>query len=344
MIGMYLHHHGSGHRTRGTAIAQAMTHKVTGLGSGPAPRHWPGRWVELPRDHGDSEGDGEEAAYVDPDASGVLHWAPLHHRGLRTRQALIVSWIASACPAMMVVDTSVEVSLLARLCGVPVVVSAMPGDRRDRAHTSAYDLASALLAPWPQAAGNRDWPRAWVDKTWHAGGISRFDGRERVAACRVSNHRRVLVMWGQGGSDVSSVQVEQAQRATPGWTWVHRGGPYPPALDLWRELGEADVVVTHAGQNAVADVAAARRPAVVIAQHRPHGEQHATADAVQRLGAATGLPHWPEADQWPNLLERALSHGGEGWKAWSGPGAAGAGRWLDHHADAVAGPPRGNSR
>jgi UDP-N-acetylglucosamine:LPS N-acetylglucosamine transferase len=87
--------------------------------------------------------------------------------------------------------------------------------------------------------------------------------------------------------------------------------------DVWTALLDADVVVCHGGQNAVAEVAAARRPAVVIAQPRPYQEQAATAAALDRLGIATGLHRWPEGSDWPGLLERALERGGSGWKAWS---------------------------
>lgn len=310
-----------------------MSGRVTGLGSGQAPRGWPGQWLELPRD----DSFGERGDLVDTDASGLLHWAPLHNSGLLRRHALITEWMCRNRPDLIVVDTSVEVALLARLCGIPVIIAAMPGDRLDRAHRSAYDLASALLAPWPKSAADDTWPSAWLDKTWYAGGISRFEDHPRPLAAQSGVGKRVLVLWGRGGTDVTARQVALAKEATPEWSWRQRGGEHPPALNLWRELCESDVVVTHAGQNAVADVAAARRPAVVIAQQRPHDEQRATAQAVQRLGIAPGLSQWPEAKEWPGLLARAQSYGGQGWKAWSGLGAAGAGRWLDQQVHALAG-------
>ena len=115
-----------------------------------------------------------------------------------------------------------------------------------------------------------------------------------------------------------------------------RGGGHPPAEDLVADLARADVVVCHAGQGSVADVATARRPAVVLAQTRPHGEQLATAAAVERLGlAATGYG-WPAPEEWPGLLERALELGGEGWSAWGGDGAVEAAARLDALADHYA--------
>ena len=124
-----------------------------------------------------------------------------------------------------------------------------------------------------------------------------------------------------------------ARAATPGWHWVERG-PDSPSPDLWSDLAAADVVITHGGQNAVAEVAAARRPAVVVAQPRPFDEQVATARAVDRLGAAVGLDAWPEATTWPTLLDRALRRGGDGWRVWStGHGAESAASRLDALAD-----------
>jgi hypothetical protein len=140
----------------------------------------------------------------------------------------------------------------------------------------------------------------------------------------------VLLVWGAGGTDVSSSDIRDARAATAGWQWVERS-PDSPSPDLWAELRAADVVVTHAGQGAVADVAAARRPAVIVAQERPFDEQRATAAAVARLGVAVGLPEWPaDAGDWPGLLQRAVESGGARWSRWSsGHGADDAARHLD---------------
>ena len=64
--------------------------------------------------------------------------------GLLRRGAAVVRWVERHRPSLVVVDVSVEVTLLVRLLGVPVVVVAMQGDRHDRAHRTAYDAATAL--------------------------------------------------------------------------------------------------------------------------------------------------------------------------------------------------------
>ena len=322
MIGYYVHHRGRGHLNRLRAVAAHLDTPVVGLSSLPRPLGWAGDWVRLPRDD-----EPEPPAGDDASASGVLHWAPRHHRGLRARMGALASWIERAGPAAVVVDVSVEVALLARLHGIPVVVVAVPGERTDRPHLAAYDLADALLAPWPAQAHTTDWPQPWVSKAWCVGGLSRFDGNPRPSRPREAGS--VLLLWGAGGRDTDGTCVEAARRATPGWTWTERS-PDRPSPDLWGELCSADVVVTHAGQNAVADVAAARAPAVVIAQHRPHGEQAATARALRRMGIADGRATWPAADDWNDVLEAARRRGGDGWARWStGRGAEEAAARLD---------------
>jgi hypothetical protein len=332
VIGYYVHHQGLGHLTRLQAIAEHLRAPVTGISSLPAPEGWASDWLQLARDDGMPAG---EVAGADPTAGGVLHWVPRHDLGLAGRAAALTEWVARTRPSLVVVDVSVEVTALLRLSGVPVVVVAMPGERTDRAHSLAYDLADGLLAPWPEAAHAGDWHPDRRARLWAVGGISRFDGR--VPPSRPPSvgpaTRRVLVLWGGGGRSTSAAEVAAARAATPGWEWVERG-PGSPSPDLWADLASADVVVTHGGQNAVAEVAAARRPAVVVAQPRPFDEQVATAAAVDRLGVAVGVPTWPPASAWPGLLERALGRGGEGWRRWStGHGAASAAARLDELAD-----------
>lgn len=340
MIGWYVHHQGLGHLARMQAVATHLRTPVTGLSSLPRPAGWTGPWLRLARDDAAVAANADLTA-LDVTCNGVLHWAPLHDEGLAERTAQVTSWLATTEPALVVVDVSVEISVLTRLTGVPVVVVAMPGRRRDRAHRLAYDLADALLAPWPEGTHDAGWPEHWRRKLWAVGGITRLhsslavhgdadptlDGTTSGGAGRP---RRVLVLWGAGGTDVGAAQLDAARAATPGWTWLERS-PRHPSPDLAAELVDADVVVTHAGQNAVADVAALRRPAVVVAQQRPFGEQVATAEALERLQAAVGLPAWPgDAARWPAILQRALELGGRGWARWSaGGGARAAAARLD---------------
>ena len=327
MIGWYVHAHGRGHLQRLQCVAAHLRTPVTALSSLPRPAGWDGGWVQLPDDL-------PTGADADPTAAGTLHWAPLHHGGLLDRAAAIAGWVAHARPALVVVDVSVEVAVLIRTMGVPVVVAAMRGERTDRAHTTAYDLADALLAPWP-AELPEPWPRTWLEKAWHVGGMSRLDGREPSPP---PGAHRVAVLWGTGGSEVDTGDVAAAAAATPGWTWDD-SGLRGTAGDAWALLQDADVVVTHGGQNAVAEVAAARRPAVVVPQERPHDEQRATGRALTTAGLALVCDTWPGPSQWPALLQAAVQQDVSRWAVWShGDGAARAARLLDARVEVLCAP------
>lgn len=325
MIGWYVHHQGSGHVQRLRAVAEHLRTPVTALTSAPRPADWDGGWVQLERD------DTEPLDRSSADAGGRLHWVPEHHPGLAARTARIATWIATTRPALVVVDVSVEVTLLARLCGVPVVVAAMLGDRDDPAHRLGRDVARALLAPWPEPA---DPAPGSGTPVVHVGAFSRFDGRPTVEP--VPN--TVLVLWGSGGRDVSDEDFRRAREETPGWSWeylVPGRGDQP--VDVWDALQRNEVVVVHGGHNAVAEVAAARRPAVVVAQERPFGEQRRRVGLLRAEGL-TALDEWPEPGRWPELLLEARAVGAGPWKRWApGDGAARAAQFLDDLADREGG-------
>ena len=320
MIGWYVHDHGQGHLQRLVCVSQHLRTPVTGLSSLPPPPSFDGHWQQVASDR-------PSGADSDIDAGGTLHWAPRHHDGLRQRMAAIAAWVDQEQPALMVVDVSVEVAVLTRTLGVPVVVVAMRGDRGDRPHQLAYDLAEALLAPWP-ARLPEPWPAAWSQKAWHVGALSRFDGRRPTAA---PGGRRVVVLWGSGGSAVALPDVDAARAATPGWTWEVTGLPGSTWVDdPWALLQEADVVVCHAGQNVLAEVAAARRPAIVITQPRPFEEQVANGRALTAGGLALVRGQWPAPGEWPGLLAEAAASDPTTWSGWSdGQGGQRAARLLD---------------
>lgn len=320
MIGYYIHHQGAGHVTRATQIAAHLQSPVTGFSSLPQPPSWPGEWVQLPSD--------VTEAPTDPTAGGVLHWAPLGHGGYAGRMGALSRHMAAL--DLMVVDVSVEVSLLARLHGVPTVVLAMRGDRSDKPHQLAYDSATSLLVPWSREFPEPWWPERWTEKSRFVGAISRFDHQPPVTTHVHGAEPRVLVLLGAGGHDLDDGALAEAAVHTPGWVWTLRSAQ-SPSPDLWAELGESDVVVCHGGNNAVAEVAAARRPAIVVAQRRPFNEQHHTAMALDRSAICVGLEDWPQPQAWPKLMEQALRRGASGWTTWNPrDGAQQAARHLDH--------------
>ncbi|MCV7420327.1 hypothetical protein H7K45_07230 [Mycobacterium yunnanensis] len=321
MIGYYVHHHGRGHLSRATSICARLREPVTILSSLPVEARPGVTTVRLPRDDEPSDrGDGK--GFTDVDANGALHWVPLHHSGLRERMSTIADWVSTHRPSVMVVDVSVEVTMLVRLLGVPVVVVAMPGERTDPPHELVYRVAEHILAAWPRTLYEPAWLVPYAAKTTYVGGISRFDGRPRLP--RPDDGRPgILVLNGSGGADLDVSTINRCAAAHPEYRWSSlgvAGGPW--ADDPWPNLCTADVVVSSAGQSSIADIAAAGRPAVIIAADRPFGEQRATAAALRRAGVAAVRPSWPEMSDWPGVVEAARGLDSQGWQQWQTVGAA----------------------
>ena len=310
MIGYYVHHQGSGHLHRMLSFSAQVREPLTVLSSLPRPTDCTLPWVRL-------ADDAHSAAVVDVDAHETLHWVPRHHPGLRTRTAQVATWLEQEQPELVVVDVSVEIATLVRLAGVPVVVMAMPGERRDRAHRLAYDLADAVIAPWPPGLGVETWPTEWSAKTTFVGAVGRFDARPRLRPVEEGTSPRGLLLWGRGGDSRVGGRLDELRRATPGWTWEAAGPGCPmSANQVWTALCRCDAVVSHAGQNAVAELAAARTHAVVVADDRPFDEQRHLARALDANGLAVGLPAWPRAEEWTRLLAQARARGGDEWTRW----------------------------
>lgn len=320
MIGYYVHHHGTGHLHRAMTVAPLLPGPVTGLSSLPRPDGWAGPWVQLPRDDGAS-------TYADADvtAEGLLHWAPLDDPGLRGRMAAISGWIERHAPQALAVDQSIEVCLLARLHGTPVVALTAPGRRTDSPHLLGFGAATALVGAWPQGWTHRllpGLPTMPADRFHAVGAVSRFP----VAPRRVPAHRdrpHVVLLAGAGGDGFTADVVARAQEQTPAWDW----SVLSRSLGSWHAdpsavLADADVVVLHPGQNSLAEVASLRVPAVVVPAQRPFQEQHVTASALADGWPAVVVDSVPDIG-WQDLLDEALFLDGEGWTDWCDGGAPG---------------------
>jgi hypothetical protein len=258
--------------------------------------------------------------------------------------ACIADWISSNNPDLMVSDVSVEVTLLARLHGVPVISVVLPGRRADPAHRLGYGVSCQLVAPWPRAARRTATGLTRTDRRRlsYLGGISPPGARPDPGG-RQEGSRLVTVLSGAGGNQPTAEAWERASGQTPGWTWTTLGG----TGNVWVEdplpvLVSADVVVTHAGLGALADVANARRPAVVIPAARPYGEQQATSRALRSSRWPAIVRQTFPATGWAGLLTATQRLDGRQWKGWVDGKAAD--RFARVVRDELDHPARGRSR
>lgn len=318
-IGYYVHHHGAGHGVRALTIAEQLGYPVTLMGSrlpeGPLAPHV--ERLALPLD----TAEGVEAC-----TPNGLHYAPLGVEGLRVRMATMANWFRDHWPCLLVVDVSVEVALLARLCSVPVLYVRQHGQRDDPAHALAYQSANALLAPYPEEMEAPDTPGALRGKTHYSGWLSRF--AEQPAA--MPEPGRVLVICGRGGSGLTPALLNAAALACPDRQLrvagvdaeLLAGGP-PNLVPLGHlsnpleEMRRAGVVMGSASDSLVSEAASLGCRFVAVAEERPFDEQLHQARQLQSLGVAVGLEAWPAPAQWPVVLGAAFALDGTRWRQWA---------------------------
>lgn len=307
----YVHHHGDGHRQRALAIAAGHPRRVVLLGTGLAGRTGDVRAIDLPDDRMiDAQAfDGIDGTASRPDA---LHYAPLDHEGVRSRMGLIARSIADEQPALFVVDVSVEIAMLARLCATPVAFVRLGGRRDDVAHHEAFRAASLLIAPFARQLDDPSLP-PWVrDKTVYCPGIV---ATPAFAGDPIPG--RVLVVAGKGGAPFDGNRIAAAAAATPAQSWRVIGPATPPDHcpdnlqfagwidDAAAEIAAAQIVVGAAGDGLVNAVIAMAKPFVCLPEPRPFDEQRQKASALHAAGAAITRDRWPGAADWPRVLDDA---------------------------------------
>ena len=318
LIGWYVHHHGSGHRQRTLQLLDGLDARVHVLTSAPAPFEGHTdveRVIVLP----DDAVPGDHTPSCD-----TFHYTPMGVPVVQRRMRRIANWLADEAPDLLVVDLSVEVTLLARLFGVRTCVVRLHGERTDTAHVQCFRSAERILAPFPacmEDAHTPEWLRA---KTTYLGGFSRFDRRELpVSAAREQigyalEHPLVVVANGLGGASHPLPYWIRVAESHPGYQWllIGKSPEDPPTLpdnlylqgfvtDTFPYLRAADYVVGSAGTNTVMEVAAARNRYISLPEPRPFAEQLCKARTLENLGTAVVRTNRPAVPDWTDLFARA---------------------------------------
>ncbi|MCC5946924.1 MAG: hypothetical protein JJT89_00585 [Nitriliruptoraceae bacterium] len=256
------------------------------------------------------------------------------------------TWAEQAAHPLLVVDGPVEVALLARCLGVPIVPMRRPGPTVGALTGAVNDVAAGWLAPFPAALESPAIPSEVRQRTVHAGLLSRFEGRRlsrRAARRRLDipeDGRHVTVLLGSDGDNPSGRMLAQAAATASSWT-MHVVGPCPDPVsptdrftlhgwtdEVFPTLRAADVVIAPASLSAVADAAAADTPLGVVPPDRPGGP--AFADALEAAGAAVVLDDWPDPLAWPALLAELLGRSPKPLRRLiDGRAAQRAARWLE---------------
>ncbi|MCS5714050.1 hypothetical protein NVV95_05735 [Herbiconiux sp. CPCC 205716] len=335
-IGWYVHHRGAGHRMTAGSVIPLLDAEVTvftsAAGEVAAPHartvHLPLDTVEPTRQAGEPGREPGRQPGPAPGrepgggrtAHGRLHWAPTDSPGHPERLATIAAWVAETRPQLFVVDVSAEIAAFVRLLGVPVVSFTLPGLRDDPAHRLAYELSDAVVAPWPELLGP---PAASVPagRLHRVGALSRFAPAPADAPVRALP-AEVLVLHGAGGRGADPLDAAAAGLEAAGHPVRHLRDA--GADEVWAALRAAPLVLSHCGSNAVAEIAAARRPAILIPDARPHAEQDHLAEALTRapLPCLVVAPADVARTDWAAAHRAAAALDGSTWQHWNDGAAA----------------------
>lgn len=302
----YVHHQGQGHWRRALAVAEQLDRPVVLASSSAPPRRLAPscRYLPLPLDYSAGQD------HTGNDANGQLHWAPPHHDGLLQRHQILLEAAERYRPPLAVVDVSVEVTVLLRTSGIPVVAVRQPGERVDPAHELGFGLADEVIMPVPP-----EWNlHQGLPRTRAVGFVS----GTHLPSLKTNNggRLRAVVVVGSGGSRLDSGRCAQIASELPDHdvhvlglagrsvgNLVYRG----QVEDARGDLGEASVVIGNAGLGTVGEVLTAGKPFVVVPEERPFGEQDATAAALEATGAAVVLHHLPEPGGWARAVQKATA-------------------------------------
>ena len=337
-IGVYVHHHGSGHATRCKQIIAAWPDETPFHVFTSAPdrfKNWSaGSLHTLPMDTEEGRNPSDDLL-----KDQVLHYAPTGLKAINQRMATMANWIAKYEPKLFIVDLSCEIALFARLCGVKVALVRLHGYRRDAAHVAAFQLADVLLAPFPPCLEDAHTEDRIRDKTHYLGLFSRYDTRKDGQA----DCRRTLLGAAQTGPALESTQHNAAKRwqkhvaiingsggdhqRTAYWEEVARLNPdhhfyligkldgqttqlknltvVGYVVDTFVYLRGADIIVGSGGTNTMCEIAAASGRFLSIPEPRPFGEQSCKMKALERYGLTRAVPLDTAATEWRKWLRRA---------------------------------------
>jgi predicted glycosyltransferase len=322
-IGFYIHHHGSGHLMRAITIAGTLTgYPLIFMGSNLEPyRHLiPAgiKCIDLPMDVAESH-----HSSLPERSLSFLHYAPLGITGIRERASVLTETFKQHFPMLLIVDVSVEIAVLARLSGVPVIVVKQHGNRADVPHLQAYESAELLLAPFSATMAPPDEPEWVKEKTVYTGGFSRFSSYDPAYKIPGKNDcsedpSSVAVLTGEGGTSLTIEFIKWLSASCPQYNFHILGNKTQATTHpnlLWHGkvadpsaiLSGCAIVIGNAGHNTVMEMADLNKRFICIPEERPFAEQKQKAELLAANGNATVVQ--PDAllvTDWHGLLRAAL--------------------------------------
>jgi len=316
-IAFYIHHHGSGHFMRSLAIATALKHdKIVFMGSDlnryrdNMPENI--QVLHLPMDTPLST----DSKFTKGSQIDCFHYAPLQVIGVTERAAMMTKLFLENNPLLLIVDVSVEVALLARLCGVPTVIIRQHGKRNDLPHKLAYQCAELLIAPFGKELETSEDVEV-LSKTFYSGGFSRYSKNQ--IQIRAFNDQ-IAILIGKGGSSINMKTITHIAQQCPD-LYFHILGEvtieqkehplnitFHGLTDNVNEImSRCALVIGNLGHNSVMEIATLNKLYIGIPETRPFDEQIDKAQAISGIdGFEVVLADDILKTNWKTLIDNLL--------------------------------------
>lgn len=287
---IYVHHHGAGHLKRMQQLVPAiqplatltfvtcheeMRKKVQEAFTGCAVYNLPSKWSE----------DGTYPARTYAQAFEGIGFC----QTAAARNEAFCSLLTHNKFDLFISDVSAELTILARQCGVKVVMQRHSGCTwKDPTQVFAYDCAEALYAPYAEKLELPEF--AHHNKTYYLGFfgtvtaapsidasvITLIHGEERVISAVVASFADTsLKLNVVGGLPNSGLSI-------PGINFLG------PTSDIGGAI-HGNVVICSAGNNLLSELSTLNKSLVLIPENRPYDEQAAKAKMMEMTGYGVNL-------------------------------------------------------
>tara|TARA_Y100000782_G_scaffold4962_1_gene5929 strand:+ start:183440 stop:184465 length:1026 start_codon:yes stop_codon:yes gene_type:complete len=207
--------------------------------------------------------------------------------GAQARSDQFTKLIRNKSKMLFLSDYSMELSLIARLSGVPTVIFKQHGHYlNDPLSKITIDSAELLIAPFP----NLEEFNPWEDKTIYTGFFSRYSPEQKM----LDNFKDVTII--PGSSSELSDSIETLAISNPSRVFTVIGikdfqSKAKNVVSLGRvksikEYLNTKIVITAAGNNSIAEILSLGINPIIVPEERPFKEQLHKAELLEKQNLA----------------------------------------------------------
>ena len=242
-----------------------------------------------------------DARFVENQA---IHIPELFHQEYLHRTKNIIDICAEHKVKYAILDISMELAMVMRLCAIPYLSTVLHGDRSDMAQTHTFKCADRLLATYPLRL-EQDFPDWQIEKTIYTGGVVKsYDDTITDNPFDDIKKSVVLIIKPKGNSSFSNAYFEKVAIANPDYFWCginfdeestgenHQFNQFVERSDIY--IKNADYLVINPGNNSILEAGYYNKPFMTKPEKRFFDEHLYKVEALKRENLAVVIEDWSE--------------------------------------------------